>query len=79
MAASSFIAAAEELDRELLAAMECRIAGLERTGPPPGVRINMHQLRAGQRDRAVWLRRALHSVPGTDWNRVRMGAGELLA
>jgi hypothetical protein len=27
MAASSFIAAAEELDRELLAAMECRIAG----------------------------------------------------
>jgi hypothetical protein len=68
MAAGSFIAAVEEFDRELLTAMERRIAGLERTGPRQGVRIDMHRLRIEQQDRAIWLRRALNRLPETDWS-----------
>ena len=79
VATSAFIAAVEEFDRGLLTAMEARVTGLERTGPPRGVRIDMHRLRAEQQDRAQWLQRALRRAPGTDWSRVRMGAAELLA
>jgi hypothetical protein len=79
VATSAFIAAVEEFDRGLLTAMEARVTGLERTGPPRGVRIDMHRLRTEQQDRAQWLQRALRHAPGTDWSRVRMGAAELLA
>jgi hypothetical protein len=79
MAAGSFIAAVEEFDRELLTAMERRIVGLERTGPPQGVRIDMHRLRIEQQDRAIWLRRALNRLPDTNWTCVCKGPGELFA
>lgn len=75
---SEFIAAVEELNRELLAAMEQRVTELERTGPPPGVDIDMRQLRAEQRDRATWLQRERDQKPQTDWAKVRMGADILL-
>jgi hypothetical protein len=78
MPTSAFVAAVEELDRELLSAMEERIAGLERSGPPPGVRIDLRQLRAEQRDRAAWRRRRPAQVPATDWAKVRAEAGLLL-
>jgi hypothetical protein len=75
---SAFVAAVEELDRELLAAMEQRVTELERTGPPPGVRIDMPQLRAEQQDRATWLQRRRGQKPKTNWAEVRMGADILL-
>jgi hypothetical protein len=75
---SAFVGAVEELDRELLSAMEERIAELERSGPPPGVHIDMQQLRAEHRDRATWLQRRRTQARATDWTEVRMGAGILL-
>jgi hypothetical protein len=78
MPASALAGAAEELDRELLSAMEERIAELERSGPPPGVHIDMQQIRAEHRDRATWLQRRRTQVPATDWAEVRAGAGILL-
>lgn len=78
MPTSAFAGAVEELDRELLSAMEERAAELERTGPPPGVRIDMRHLRAEQRNRATWLRHRLAQEPATDWAAVRTGAGILL-
>lgn len=78
MPAGAFVRAVEQLDRELLSAMEERIAELEQSGPPPGVRIDMQQLRAEHRDRAAWLQRRRTQVPATDWAGVRTGAGILL-
>jgi hypothetical protein len=78
MPTSVFVAAAEELDRELLAAMEQRITELERTGPPPGVQIDMQQLRAEQQDRATWLQRRRGQKPKTNWAEVRTGADILV-
>jgi len=73
-----FLAAVEELDRELLGAMEQRVAELERTGPPPGVQIDMRHLRAEQQDRATWLQRRRGRKPQTNWAEVRVGASILL-
>jgi Family of unknown function (DUF5984) len=78
MPTSEFVGAVEELDRELLAAMEERIAELEGSGPTPGVHIDMQQLRAGHQYRATWLQRRRTQAPATDWTEVRIGAGILL-
>ena len=76
---SSFDAAVSELDGALLAAMEERVTALEATGPPPGVDLDLRQLRHEQRDRAAWLQRARARQVITDWAAVRVGARELLA
>ena len=78
MPTSAFVGAVEELDRELLSAMEERVAELERSEPPPGVHIDMQQLRTEHRDRATWLQHRRALAPSTDWTEVRMGAGILL-
>lgn len=75
---SAFVAAVEELDHELLAAMEQRITELGRTGPPPGMHIDMKHLRAEQQDRATWLQRRHGQKPESDWAAVRTGARLLL-
>jgi hypothetical protein len=75
---SEFVGAVEELNRELLSAMEERISGLERSGPPPGVGIDLQQLRAEHQDRVTWLRHRSNQAPTTDWTGVREGAAILL-
>ncbi|MES4909339.1 MULTISPECIES: DUF5984 family protein [unclassified Streptomyces] len=75
---SAFVAAVTELDRALLEAMERRIGELEATGPPPGVEIDLEQLRREHRDRAGWLERARRYTYVTDWAAVRAGADALL-
>ncbi|MFD9542260.1 DUF5984 family protein [Streptomyces sp. NPDC060022] len=79
MPTSEFLAAATELDRALLAAMDQRISELEESGPAPGAELDVEQLRREQRDRATWLQRARDHEPGTDWDAVRIGVRTLLA
>lgn len=74
----AFLAAVAEFDRALLAAMERRIGELEAAGPPPGVELDLEQLRREQRDRTGWLERARGHAYATDWAAVRAGAGALL-
>jgi hypothetical protein len=78
MPTSAFVAAVEKLDRELLAEMEQRITELERTGPPPGVHIDMKNLRAEQQDRATWLQHRHGQKAESDWAAIRTGARLLL-
>ncbi|MEU9012685.1 DUF5984 family protein [Streptomyces sp. NPDC048479] len=78
MPTSEFLAAVTELDRALFAAMDQRISELEEAAPPPGVQLDMEQLRRQHRDRATWLQRARDRDPGTDWDVVRSGARTLL-
>lgn len=75
---SEFVAAVEGLDRELMAAMDERISQLERSGPPPGVRLDIPALRAEHQDRTLWLQRARTRRPETNWPEVRAGAAILL-
>ncbi|MEU5024821.1 DUF5984 family protein [Streptomyces milbemycinicus] len=75
---SAFVAAVTELDRALLEAMERRIGELEAAGPPPGVELDLEQLRREHRDRAGWLERARRYAYATDWAAVRTGAAALL-
>lgn len=75
---SAFVAAVAELDRALLEAMEQRIGELEAAGPPPGVELDLEQLRREHRDRAGWLARAREYEYATDWAAVRAGAAALL-
>lgn len=72
-----FVAAVEELDRSLLAAMETRIAEVE-ASPPVGVELDLAQLRSEHRDRSKWLERARGRGRSTDWSAVRAGAALLL-
>jgi hypothetical protein len=73
----AFIDAVRAFDRELLDAMEHRVAELERTGSPDGVHIDMRQLRAEQQDRGIWMPQALQRHPDTDWAAIRAGARKL--
>ncbi|MFI1382039.1 DUF5984 family protein [Embleya sp. NPDC020886] len=74
----AFVAAVTAFDRELFAAMEERVAGLEAAGPPAGVDLDLRGLRHEQRDRAGWLAEATTRDADTDWPAVRAGAGTLL-
>jgi hypothetical protein len=76
---SAFVAAVVELDRALLEAMERRIGELEAAGPPPGVELDLEQLRREHRDRAGWLRRAREYAYVTGWDAVRAGGRVLLS
>jgi hypothetical protein len=46
--------------------------------PPPGVELDLAQLRREHQDRAGWLERARAHQVDTDWVAVRAGARELL-
>ncbi|WP_325055016.1 DUF5984 family protein [Kribbella sp.] len=72
-----FVAAVEEFDRSLLAAMEARIAEVE-ASPPVGVGLDLAQLRSEHRDRSNWLAHARARLRSTDWSAVRAGAARLL-
>jgi hypothetical protein len=74
--AGQFVAAVEEFDRELLSAMEARIAEVE-ASPPIGVEIDLDQLRREHEDRSGWLERARDWHRSTDWNAIRAGAALL--
>ncbi|MFD8865746.1 DUF5984 family protein [Streptomyces sp. NPDC059590] len=76
---SAFVAAVGELDRALLEAMEQRIGELAAAGPPPGVELDLEQLRREHQDRAGWLRRTREYEYATDWAAVRAGAAALLS
>jgi hypothetical protein len=78
MPTTEFLAAVAEFDRALLAAMDQRITELEASGPPPGVELDLEQLRREHRDRSLWLQRARDRDPGTDWTAVRTGVRMLL-
>lgn len=69
-----FRSAVAELDRALLATLATRLREFESSGPPPGVDLDLEQLRLEQDDRAHWLARAMCARPETDWSAVRAGA-----
>ncbi|GLY03735.1 MULTISPECIES: DUF5984 family protein [Actinoplanes] len=76
---AEFFAAVDDFDRRLIAAMDERVAALERSGPPPGVDLDVRQLRREHDERSTWLRQRL-SLPRTvDWAAVRAGAAETAA
>jgi hypothetical protein len=74
----SVVTAMADFDRALLAAMARRITDLATAGPPPGVHVDMPRLRAEQRTREKWFKRALGREATTDWAAVRRGATALL-
>lgn len=78
VATSEYLDAVHALDRELMAAMEQRVAELERRGGLPGVSLDVPWLRREHEDRAQWLARNLDRTPETDWEAVRQGARVLL-
>ena len=73
---TDFVAAIEEFDRELLAAMADRIAEVEAV-PLVGVELDLDRLRQEHQDRSVWLKRARAYQRSTDWSAVRTGAALL--
>jgi uncharacterized protein DUF5984 len=75
--AAEFIAAVDDFDRQFMAAMEDRVAGLERSGPPPGVDLDLRHLRVEHTRRTTWLEQRLNSGRDVDWAKVRAGAAEL--
>ena len=77
VAVDEFVAAVEEFDRLLFAAMEVRIAEVE-AAPPVGVELDLAQLRSEHRDRSKWLEHARARERSTDWSAVRAGAALLM-
>jgi hypothetical protein len=74
MPTGEFIAAVEELDRALMAAMETRVAEFERLGPPPDRNLDVVGLRREHEDRRGWLAARRARTVSTDWDAVRAGA-----
>lgn len=70
---ADYLDAVHTLDRTLMAAMEQRIAELERRGGPPGVELDLPGLRREHEDRSQWLARSLARTPDTKWESVRRG------
>ncbi|MEU4679081.1 DUF5984 family protein [Micromonospora sp. NPDC023737] len=75
---TAYVEAVHNLDRELMATMGQRVEELERCGAPPGVDLDLVQLRREHEDRRHWLTRNLDRFPKTDWDVVRQGARLLL-
>ncbi|KUL41399.1 DUF5984 family protein [Actinoplanes awajinensis] len=75
--AVEFFAAVEDFDRRFIAAMEDRVTALERSGPPPGIDLDVRQLRAEHTNRSGWLGQRLTTPRAVDWAKVRVGAAEL--
>jgi len=73
---ADFVTAVEEFDAALMAAMQARITDVE-ASPPPGVALDLGDLRRDHADRTTWLARALSSTRTTDWDAVRAGAVQL--
>jgi hypothetical protein len=72
--AAEFLSAIEDFDRRLIAAMADRVAEMERTGPPPGVALDVAQLRAEHEQRSQWLAQRMATPRHVDWPKVRAGA-----
>ncbi len=77
VAVADFVAAIEELDTALMAAMEARVTEVEKSSPP-GIALDLIQLRSEHLDRANWLDRARSRPRQTDWIAVRAGAVQLM-
>jgi hypothetical protein len=77
MPAAEFFAAIEDFHRRFIVAMEKRVAGLERSGLPLGIGLDLQQLRAEQVQRSSWLGQRLASRRDVDWAKVRAGAAEV--
>jgi hypothetical protein len=75
--AAELFAAFDDFDRRFIAAMEDRVAGLERSGPPPGVDLDVQHLRVEHKQRSNWLAQRLASRRDVDWAKVRTGVAEL--
>jgi hypothetical protein len=73
----AFVDAVVDLDRNLMAAMEQRVAELEQRGTQPGIYIDLVALRQEQYDRANWLSAAMDRNEPTDWEAVRSGAARI--
>ena len=66
-----FVAELRAFDRAFLAAMGERVQSLRRSNGRQGVRIDLEQLEAEQRERATWLERALSRSATDDWAKAR--------
>nr|WTA65459.1 DUF5984 family protein [Micromonospora sp. NBC_00855] len=77
MPAAEVLAAIDDFDRRLVAAMEVRVAGLEHSGPPSDVDLDLQQLRVEHAQRSDWLQQRLASRRDVDWTKIRLGAAEL--
>jgi hypothetical protein len=74
---NKFFAAVEDFDRRLMSAMEERLAVLERTGPPPGVELDVAHLRIEHTQRSRWLAQRVAAPRQVDWAEVRAGVAEI--
>ncbi|GAA1412257.1 DUF5984 family protein [Catellatospora coxensis] len=74
---AEFFAAVADFDRRLIAAMDERVTELEKTGPPPGVELDLEQLRLEHGRRSGWLAQRLAAPRSVDWARVRAGVAEM--
>ena len=74
-----YVAAVGSFDHQVIAAMEHRVTELERTGPPPGIDLDLPALRSEHELRATFHHRALSRTPATDWPTIRSGAATLRA
>ncbi|MGY4644025.1 DUF5984 family protein [Cellulomonas sp. URHB0016] len=69
--------AVADVDRRLHAAMEERVTALERTGPPPGIALDVQGLRAEHAQRSRWLAEGLAATRHVDWAQVRAGVATI--
>ncbi|HEX7303954.1 DUF5984 family protein [Lentzea sp.] len=79
VATDMFLRAVEEFDRELIAAMDRRIAEIEAGGLAADIRVDLEQLRREHRYRSGSLAATLRRVPDTDWATVREDAARILS
>lgn len=75
--AAEFFAAVEDFDRRFIAAMEERVAELERIGPPSDVELDVTLLRKEHVQRGGWLGQRLAEPRAVDWAEVRAGVAEI--
>ncbi|MCA2212568.1 DUF5984 family protein, partial [Jidongwangia harbinensis] len=77
MPATEFFAAVEDFDRRFIRAMGDRVSELEHSGPPPGVDLDVRQLRAEHEQRSGWLAQRLIVRRDVNWVKVRAGAAKV--
>ncbi|MEU7479780.1 DUF5984 family protein [Lentzea sp. NPDC042327] len=75
----SFLQAVETFDRELMVAMERRIAEVEAGGVAADVQLDLEQLRREHQQRSGAMAAALRRTPGTDWAAVREGVARIFS
>lgn len=71
MPVDQFVSELRAFDHAFLTAMGERVHSLQRSGGLAGVRIDLDQLAAEQRDRATWLERAFSRKRTEDWGPAR--------